>query len=155
MLIYILIYECLLTFLEDYFMEWWLKCIKNYVNFEGRARRKEYWMFYLFNVIFILILSIIDRLLKTEYTISELFELKRGIFESIYLLFIILPNLAVAVRRLHDVGKSGFFILINFIPIAGQIWFIALLCTEGQEFTNEYGPDPKAITEIDLSSINV
>lgn len=137
-------------------MKWYIHCIKNYANFKGRARRKEFWMFILFNIIFGIAISILDRILGTVYTIdySEMYRNIEGFnnmnftysFGYLYLLYnliIILPALAVAIRRLHDVGKSGWWYFISFIPFIGFIWFIVLMCTAGNTYENEYGPDPK------------
>jgi uncharacterized membrane protein YhaH (DUF805 family) len=115
-------------------MEWYLKVVKdNYANFKGRARRKEYWMFFLFNMIFVIVAAIIDYMLGT-------FPLIYGI----YLLGLIIPSLAVLVRRLHDVGKSGWWFFIALIPLIGTIWLLVLLCTDGNAGENSYGPSPKA-----------
>jgi uncharacterized membrane protein YhaH (DUF805 family) len=114
-------------------MEWYLKVIKeNYANFNGRARRKEFWMFVLFNVIFEIIASVIDGILGTYI-----------VFSMIYGLAILVPAIAVTVRRLHDIGKSGFWIFIEFIPLIGWIWLLILLAQEGMPGPNEYGPNPK------------
>lgn len=113
-------------------MEWYLKVIKNYAVFQGRARRKEYWMFYLFNAIIILILSILENLANIDKLIT-----------GIYGLFVFLPNLAVGVRRLHDSGKSGWWILIGLIPIIGTIILIIFLCLDSEEGENRFGPNPK------------
>jgi len=108
-------------------MEWYLKVVKeNYANFDGRARRKEYWMFVLFNVIISTILSMIE---PTVYLI--------------YVLAILVPSIAVGVRRLHDVGKSGWFMFIALVPIIGGIWLLILACTDGDSGDNEYGSNPK------------
>lgn len=106
-------------------MDWYIKCLQNYAVFDGRARRKEYWMFVLFNFIVGFGIGFFQALLSTGELIG-----------NIYQLAIIIPSLAVAVRRMHDLGKSGWFILI-------PIYNIILLATEGQVGTNTYGPDPK------------
>lgn len=119
-------------------MKWFLNVIRNYTTFSGRARRKEYWMFILFNLIFSIGLAIIDDLfLVTTGNFGY------GILSIIYSLFIIIPSLAVLARRLHDVGKSGWFMLIALIPIGGIIWLLIVLCREGNHGRNEYGEDPK------------
>jgi uncharacterized membrane protein YhaH (DUF805 family) len=115
-------------------MEWYLKVMKdNYANAEGRARRKEYWMFVLFNLLFVLTAGIVDFLLGTFPVIYVL-----------YCLAIIVPSIAVSIRRLHDIGKSGWWMLIGLIPIIGGIWFLVLVCTDGTPGANSYGPSPKA-----------
>lgn len=113
--------------------EWYLKVVRdNYANFSGRARRSEYWYFVLFNLIISIVLGIIDYVIGIE------------LLGSIYSLAVFIPSLAVGIRRLHDVGKSGWFTLIILIPIVGAIWLIVLYATEGDRGSNQYGPDPKA-----------
>ncbi len=121
-------------------MEWYLKVLKQYTDFNGRARRKEYWMYTLFNMIFVFAAIVIDNGMGTTVA-----ELHYGIVYCLYVFAIILPTLAVLVRRLHDVGKSGWFYFITLIPIAGPIWLLVLLCKEGVAGDNEYGPNPKEI----------
>ena len=120
-------------------MEWYLKVLKNYVGFSGRARRKEYWMFVLFNVIFAVAAMILDNVLGLASK-----ELGYGPIYGIYALAMILPSLAVAARRLHDIGKSGWWQLIALIPIIGVIVLIVWYVREGDHGDNAYGPDPKA-----------
>lgn len=119
----------------DTVMEWYLKVVKdNYANATGRARRKEYWMFFLFNMIFAIVAFIIDLLLGT----------KTPLIFFAYLLAMITPSIAVAIRRLHDIGKNGWWYCISFIPIVGDIWLLVLLCKAGNPGDNLYGPSPKA-----------
>jgi uncharacterized membrane protein YhaH (DUF805 family) len=108
-------------------MEWYLKVLKNYAGFSGRARRKEYWMFFLFNMIISYGLQILAATVSPEIF---------GILVLIYSLGVLIPSIAVAVRRMHDVGKSGWFLLI-------PIYNLILAVTEGQSGSNEYGADPK------------
>ena len=119
-------------------MNWYLKVLKQYADFSGRARRKEYWMFVLFNFIFIIIAAILDNILGTAIQ-----GIGYGLFYILYVLATMIPNLAVSVRRLHDVGKSGWLILVGFIPIVGAIWLLILFVTDSQPGDNEYGPNPK------------
>jgi uncharacterized membrane protein YhaH (DUF805 family) len=129
-------------------MEWYLKVIKNYAGFNGRARRKEYWMFALFNLIFITVAAILDNILGTTFKIdmgSQSMNLPYGYLYVLYALAIVIPGLAVAVRRLHDVGKSGWMILIAFIPIVGAIWLLVLMVTDSNFGENKYGANPKEI----------
>jgi len=102
-----------------------LDIIKNkYLQFTGRARRKEFWYFYLVYVVIYFVLSIIDGLIGMT------------ILSAIFSLAVLLPYLAVSIRRMHDVGKSGWFILI-------PIYNIVLWATEGERKDNKYGADPK------------
>jgi uncharacterized membrane protein YhaH (DUF805 family) len=119
-------------------MQWYTDVIKKYVEFSGRARRKEYWMFALFNVIISIIISIIDNVIGTTYGSGT------GVLGTIYSLAVLLPSLAVGVRRLHDTGRSGWWLLINLIPCVGWIVFLVFAIQEGNAGDNAYGPDPKA-----------
>ena len=119
-------------------MKWYLHCIKNYTNFSGRARRKEYWMFVLFNILIVITLAFLSDFIN-ELTHSESSYLIVGI----YMLFIIIPYLAVAVRRLHDINKSGFYWFVRVIPLIGPIWLLVLLVEDSYAGTNKYGANPK------------
>ncbi|NVO09792.1 MAG: DUF805 domain-containing protein [Bacteroidales bacterium] len=121
-------------------MNWYLQVLKKYAEFNGRARRKEYWMFALFNIIFLIVAMIIDNVAKT--TIGEL---PYGLFYFVYAFAVLIPGLAVGVRRLHDVGKSGWMMFLIFIPIIGGIWLLVLFCMDGVIGQNEYGANPKEI----------
>ncbi|MEO6734561.1 MAG: DUF805 domain-containing protein [Ferruginibacter sp.] len=105
-------------------MKWYLLVLKKYATFNGRARRSEYWYFTLFTVIISIALAICDVALGTEY------------IGNIYSLAVLVPGIAVAVRRMHDINKSGWYILI-------PIYNIILACTAGNEGHNDYGADPK------------
>ncbi|MGW2560588.1 DUF805 domain-containing protein [Streptomyces sp. NPDC001514] len=111
-------------------MSWYLAVLKNYAGFGGRARRKEYWMFVLFNVIFALVLLGIGVALKTQ------------IPYAVYLLGTLIPSLAAAVRRLHDTGRSGWWLLISFVPFGGIV-LLVFLASDGKPEENEYGVNPK------------
>ena len=112
-------------------MSWYINAIKNYCNFSGRARRQEYWMFVLFNAIIALVLSIADAILGIK------------LLTSIYSLFILLPDLAIQFRRLHDIDKSAWWLLIAFVPIVGGIVLLVFSVTPGTIGANRYGEDPK------------
>jgi len=119
-------------------MKWYLNCLKNYANFNGRARRMEYWMFVLFNVLFMIAAMVLDNLLKTTINGGTY-----GVIYLIYALAVFLPSLAVIVRRLHDIDKPGTWIFIVLIPFIGSIWLLVLECTEGTRGENRFGADPK------------
>lgn len=119
-------------------MKWFLKVIKQYADFDGRARRMEYWMYALIAFIIGLVIGFIEMLLGF-YDNGASF----GVLSLLYNLFLLIPGIAVSVRRLHDLGKSGWWLLIAFIPIVGLIWLLVLFFTEGESGSNEYGPDPK------------
>ena len=120
-------------------MYWYLEVLKKYAVFSGRARRKEYWMFALFNFIFAILALTLDGLASTSF--SYIF----GLFYLAYVLALLIPGLAVLVRRLHDTGRSGGWFFIAFIPLVGSIWLLVLMILEGDRGANVYGPDPKEI----------
>ncbi|MDA9003114.1 DUF805 domain-containing protein [Flavobacteriaceae bacterium] len=122
-------------------MNWYLKVLKQYADFSGRARRKEYWMFVLFNMIFAIVAAILDNVLGIAMEGTGY-----GPLYGIYALAVLIPGLAVAVRRLHDVGKSGWMILITLIPLIGAIWLLVLLVTDSNLGENQYGQNPKEAT---------
>jgi len=119
-------------------MSWYLQALKKYAVFSGRARRKEYWFFVLFYVIIVVVLSIIDAMLGLQFGQGV------GILSTIYMLAVLIPGLAVGVRRLHDINKSGWWILIGFVPIIGPIILLIFALMGGTAGDNTYGPDPKA-----------
>ncbi len=125
-------------------MEWYLKVMRdNYANFSGRARRREYWMYVLVQSIIMIGLMILDSILGLDFELQGI-SLGYGYLYLIGVIVHFIPSLAVLVRRLHDVGKSGWFYFIFLIPIIGIIWLLVLYCTEGQKHDNKWGPDPKA-----------
>jgi uncharacterized membrane protein YhaH (DUF805 family) len=120
-------------------IQWYKKVVlENYANFNGRARRAEFWWYTLANVIMAIIAMTLDSVLGTNIE-----PLPYGYVYIIYGLAVFLPGLAVGVRRLHDVGKSGWFYFIILVPIIGAIWLLVLFATEGQHGENQYGSDPK------------
>lgn len=122
-------------------MQWYFDVLKKYAVFGGRARRKEFWMFVLFNIIAVLATGLLDRILHTTWNDQA----RTGIISMIYSWAVLLPGIAVAIRRMHDIGKSGWWVLISLIPLVGIIWYIILAATEGQRGDNQYGPDPKIV----------
>ena len=125
-------------------MEWYLRVMRdNYANFSGRARRREYWMYVLVQTIIMIGLMILDSVLGLDFELQGI-SLGYGYLYLIGLIVHFIPSLAVLVRRLHDVGKSGWFYFIFLIPIIGIIWLLILYCTEGQKEDNKWGPNPKA-----------
>lgn len=123
-------------------MKYYLEALKKYAVFSGRARRKEYWFFALFNLIFAIVAMFLDQAFGTVFTIQGV-PIMYGFIYVAYALFTFLPGLAVTVRRLHDVGKSGWFFFIVLIPVIGAIWLLVLMCTAGQPGTNKWGQSPK------------
>ena len=121
-------------------MKWYLTVLKKYAVFGGRARRKEYWTFLLFNMIFAIVAMILDNVFGIA---NE--DLGYGLIYDLYVLAVFIPGWAVAVRRLHDIGKSGWWLFISLIPLIGAIWLLVLLCTDSQPGENQYGENPKTI----------
>ncbi len=119
---------------------WYLKVIGQYADFNGRARRREYWSFFLVNIVIIIVLSVLAGILGAVADFLGL--LGYGVY-MLYSLAVLIPGLAVSVRRLHDTGKSGWFLLIALIPLVG-LYLIYLMTVEGDRGDNAYGPDPKA-----------
>ncbi len=120
-------------------MKWYLEVLKKYATFGGRARRKEYWYFVLFNMLITIILTIIDGV-----TGSLSAEAGIGLLSGIYTLAVIIPSIAVGIRRLHDTNRSGWWLLILLIPIIGPIVLIVFLVSDSKPEENKYGPNPKA-----------
>jgi uncharacterized membrane protein YhaH (DUF805 family) len=125
-------------------MNYFLDVIKNhYVDFKGRARRKEYWMYTLFNFLAILIFYAL--FFAAAYSQQQtLMYIISGIL-WLYCLGLILPSLGVAIRRLHDIGKSGWWLFVSLIPAVGGIILLVFSCTDSVPGNNEYGPNPKGI----------
>lgn len=119
-------------------MNYYLEALKKYAVIDGRARRKEYWFFVLFNIIIVIVLAIIDGMTGT---LDE--ESGWGVLSGIYSLAVLIPSITVAIRRLHDTDRSGWWILISIIPLIGTIWFLALMVLDGTAGQNQYGPDSK------------
>lgn len=119
-------------------MYWFRKCLTKYADFEGRARRKEYWMFVLGSFLIQLVTAVIVGML---YAMTESpFVLFLAYIPGLAML---VPSLAVSVRRMHDLDKSGWMIFVSLIPIVGGIWYLVLTVSEGTQGENSYGPDPK------------
>jgi uncharacterized membrane protein YhaH (DUF805 family) len=131
-------------------MNYYLSVLKNYSTFRGRARRAEYWYFTLFNFIFICLAILLDNYLGTTFKLSYGLSMPYGYIYLLYVIFMLIPGLAVTVRRLHDVGKSGWTYFIILIPIIGILWLLVLLFTDSQVGSNKWGENPK-LTE---NSIN-
>ena len=120
-------------------MKYFIYCLKNYFKFSGRATRSEYWYFVLFGLLLSLAAMLIDFSIETYYIEEGI-----GIFSSIYTLAILIPSLAVTVRRLHDTNRSAWWLLISLIPIIGTIVLIVFYCQDSKE-DNKYGVNPKKI----------
>ena len=122
-------------------MSWYLQALKKYAVFSGRSRRMEYWYFVLFNIIVSIVLGVIDGLLGTRGS-----GMGAGLLSGIYGLAVLIPSLAVTVRRLHDIDRSGWWILIALVPLIGTIVLLVFALLEGTPGANRYGPNPKEAT---------
>lgn len=121
--------------------EYFISVIKNhYFDFNGRARRKEYWMFALWCFLLTIVTVIIDTILGFE---------GGGVVTGLFALAIILPSLGLLVRRLHDINYSGWWYFISFIPLIGGLILLYFTIKEGDKGPNQYGPDPKAESTLE------
>lgn len=121
-------------------MNWYLNVLKQYAVFKGRARRKEYWFFILFNLIASVVLTVIDfmtGLLDAELGI--------GLLSGLYSLAVLVPSLAVTVRRLHDTDRSGWWLLIGLVPLLGGIVLLVFMLLDSMAEDNQYGANPKGM----------
>jgi uncharacterized membrane protein YhaH (DUF805 family) len=123
-------------------MNWYLDVIKKYAVFSGRARRKEYWMFALINFVIVIVLEGLF-IFPTLLNGNGDFPTFGYILVMLYSFGLFLPSLGVMIRRLHDVGKSGWWYFVALIPFIGAIWLLILLISDSQPGTNQYGPNPK------------
>ena len=125
-------------------MEYFKKCVlQNYANFSGRARRKEYWLFVLWYSIIFMVFFLLGLALSLATKSTGLMT----VFAYIPALALLVPTLAVIVRRLHDLNKSGWYYFVSLIPLIGGFILFVWMCTEGDYGENDYGPDPKDIAE--------
>ena len=122
-------------------MNYFIDCLtKKYACFSGRARRKEYWLFVLFNFIAAFVVGFIGGVIAGATGVEAFAYLG-----AIYNLAVLLPGFGVFVRRMHDIGRSGWWWLIAFIPIIGWIVLIVFCCLDSQPGDNQYGPNPKGL----------
>lgn len=119
-------------------MKWYLKVLRQFADFSGRARRKEYWYFAFVNVFFTCVAITADIILGVA---SDNFGV--GPIYILYSILVFIPSIAVSVRRLHDIGKSGWMLLVVLIPVIGAIWLLVLLFTDSNAGDNNYGSNPK------------
>jgi uncharacterized membrane protein YhaH (DUF805 family) len=123
-------------------MRWYLEALKKYADFSGRARRKEFWYFNLVHLLLVVGLMAVDVAAGVD-----------GYLPVIYALGVIIPAVAVGVRRLHDTGRTAGWLLIGFIPVVGTIALVIFLVQDGQPHTNDYGPNPKLVESGGASGI--
>lgn len=115
-------------------MDWFKKGLRNYTNFSGRARRKEYWYFVLVQMGLVIIAMILDAII---------FNSEIGLFYIVVALGLFLPGLAVTIRRLHDTSRSGWWFLISILPLIGSIILLVFLASDTKLETNQWGPPAK------------
>lgn len=129
-------------------MDWYLKVLKNYFNFRDRARRREYWWFVLINAIITILLGFVQDALGWSNESGE------GVLTVVYGLLLIIPSIAVMVRRLHDTDRSGWWVLIGLIPIVG--WFVLFIFAvfDSQPCSNRFGANPKDVAAPTSSIIS-
>ncbi|PSW14460.1 DUF805 domain-containing protein [Photobacterium rosenbergii] len=127
-------------------MNWYIHVLKNYAVFKGRAQRQEYWYFFLFNIIISVALSMLDSALGNPGAGEG-----AGAIGTVYSLAILIPSIAVGVRRLHDIGKTGWWMLIGLIPLVGVLVLLYFFVQDSQPAANEYGPNPKDPSSIHLT----
>ena len=123
-------------------MNWFLEVLRKYAVFRGRARRKEYWFFFLFYLIFSIGVTLVDLLAGTLTAAADM-----GLLSTIYALVLFVPSMAVGVRRLHDTDRSGWWLLILLVPLIGILVLIIFFCLDGTRGSNRFGPDPKQAPE--------
>jgi len=122
-------------------MNWYIVALNKYAVFSGRARRKEYWYFALFNIVIAIVLAAIDAV-----TGSFNKEAGVGLLGGIYDLAILIPSIAVSVRRLHDTGRSGWWMFIGLIPLIGEIVLLVFTIQDSKPGRNQFGGNPKELT---------
>jgi uncharacterized membrane protein YhaH (DUF805 family) len=118
-------------------VNWYMAVLKNYAEFSGRARRTEYWMFALISFIITAVLDLIGVAIKLGAYLG-----------LIYALLVLIPSIAVAVRRLHDTGRSGWWLLLGLIPVIGGIILLVFMVMDSQPGDNQYGPNPKQVAPV-------
>lgn len=114
-------------------MNYYISVLKQYAEFSGRTGRKEFWMFVLINFVISFVIGVIGYIIKME------------MLSILYSLAVMIPSVAVSIRRLHDINKSDWMLLVSLIPLAGWIWLIVLMATKGDEGENQYGSVPAVI----------
>jgi uncharacterized membrane protein YhaH (DUF805 family) len=128
-------------------VRWYLKALKQYAVFSGRAQRKEYWLFFLFHIVINLV--IVNVFILIEGTpglgLSDTPSVYGPLIYSLYNLAVLIPGIAVSVRRLHDTNHSGWWLLINLVPLVGVIVFFLFMVRDSEPHQNQYGPNPKLI----------
>ena len=126
-------YENINNTKEQSSFDYYKQVLEKYSDFSGRSTRAEYWYFMLYNIIIAILIAILGVIIGDE----------QGVLYVLYLFIVFIPQLAVSVRRLHDIGKSGWMFLVSLIPLIGFLWMLILFTTDSDSGTNKYGPNPK------------
>lgn len=121
-------------------MNYYMDVLRKYFVFSGRARRKEYWMFFLFNLLATIVLVFIDSAIGMYSAENGI-----GLLSGLYSLAVLIPSISVGVRRLHDTGKSGWWMLIALVPFIGSIVLLVFFVLDSDPGSNQYGPNPKLV----------
>jgi uncharacterized membrane protein YhaH (DUF805 family) len=120
-------------------MDWMLMPLRRYAEFSGRSQRKEYWMFFLFQIIVVVVLGIIEGVLGLSGMVAGAY----GPLTLLFWLAVLVPGIAVGIRRLHDTDRSGWWLLLAFVPLVGAIVLLVFFVSDGTHGPNRFGPDPK------------
>lgn len=129
-------------------MNWYLYVLRNYANFNGRARRKEFWFFALFQFVISFVLAFLDVLIGSYH-----YQIEIGLISGIYILLTFIPSISVAVRRLHDINFNGWWLLLSFIPLV-NLTLLVLYCLKGTVGDNRFGTDPTQSNENQTEKSN-
>jgi uncharacterized membrane protein YhaH (DUF805 family) len=119
-------------------MNWFQLALKKYAVFSGRSQRSEYWYFVLFYLLIYIGLSIVDGVIGAKVANGTV-----GLLSTLFSLAMLVPSLSVTVRRLHDTGRSGWWLLVAFVPLVGGIVLLVFMVQDSQAGANEHGPNPK------------
>jgi uncharacterized membrane protein YhaH (DUF805 family) len=125
-------------------MDWMLMPLRRYAEFSGRSRRKEYWMFVLFQIIVVVVLGIVEGALGLTGMVAGAY----GPLTALFWLAVLIPGIAVGIRRLHDTDRSGWWLLLAFVPIIGAIVLIVFFASDGTNGSNRFGADPKGSVDV-------
>lgn len=141
-----------LTFRErgTWVMDWYLEALRRYSQFDGRARRKEFWHFQLFNAMVFISLILLDIGFASSASSSERDGMAAVMLIPVYLYWfvILVPSLAVLIRRLHDIGRTGWWALLSLVPGVGGLVLLILTCLDSEPGPNAFGPNPKGSEEF-------
>ena len=129
-------------------MDWMMLPLRRYADFNGRSRRKEYWMFILGVIIVAVVLGVIEGAMGMSGMVGGVY----GPLTTLLLLAVLIPGIAVQVRRFHDQDKSGWFVLLGLIPLLGGLIVLVFMCLEGTKGPNRFGDDPKGGAAADTFS---